>query len=156
MNNRKYRMKGEGNVDVVLEVTRTNPRDNGSWMVCWDDGHGQRRAHITTQLPVCNSEAACQRALDQFAAKRKLEEVKPEAPHGATTNGGAWRKDLPDDETAVLMRTKDEDFPVKSGCHLDGGWISNEGGLESDYNVTGWMHLEDAARILDAAKGGAL
>jgi hypothetical protein len=91
MNNRKYRMKGAGNADVVLEVTRIDPRDNGSWMVCWDNGHGERRAHITSQLPICNSEAACQRALDQFAAKRKLEEVKPanEAPHGATTNGDA-------------------------------------------------------------------
>lgn len=65
----------------------------------------------------------------------------------------AWRKDLPDDGIHVLVRTDDETLPVLTGYHSEEEWFNNESQPLTDegFNVTGWMHLEDAARILDAA-----
>jgi hypothetical protein len=62
---------------------------------------------------------------------------------------GAWRADLPDDEITVAMRKRCEENPISIGSHLDGCWWIDGVAVEDD-EVTGWMHLHEAARILDA------
>ena len=105
----------------------------------------------TTSLPKsCNPQVA-QRALDEFARKRGLKEVCPEAPHGATTNGSAWRTDLPDDEVTVLVRLGQDPDKITTATHEDGQWLDAAYKLEI-LDVTGCMHLADAAALLDAAR----
>lgn len=78
--------------------------------------------------------------------------VSPELPIVVPASGRAWRKpaDLPDDDISVLIRVESDEDPVTCGFHSDGAWCSFEIGV-IDAPVTGWMHLHDAARILDAA-----
>lgn len=55
----------------------------------------------------------------------------------------------PDDDTLVLMRQASEEYPIWPGYHEAGQWIDVHGGTV-DVQVLGWMHLEDAAKHLDA------
>ena len=82
----------------------------------------------------------------------KIAPEATEAPHGATTKVSAWRKpvDLPDDDITVLIRLKSKDSELTEGCHSGTQWYDSYQLNVTDF-VTGWMHLEDAARILDAA-----
>jgi hypothetical protein len=60
-----------------------------------------------------------------------------------------WITDeLPDDEMTVLMRLKDDEFPVWPGFRDDGVWNSCDGSTVQG-PVLGWMHLEYAAHCLD-------
>jgi len=61
-----------------------------------------------------------------------------------------WITDsLPDEETTVLMRLPNSDYPVWPGFREDNEWNTCDGST-LDGPVQGWMHLEDAAKCLDA------
>ena len=66
----------------------------------------------------------------------------------AESRNSAWHTDLPDDEVTVLVRRDDEELPLSVGYHDDGDWYHNNG-ERMLFNVTGWMHLEDACKVLD-------
>jgi hypothetical protein len=60
-----------------------------------------------------------------------------------------WITDsLPDDEMTVLMRVQDTEYPVWPGFRDGGQWCYADGSTVEG-PVLGWMHLEDAATILD-------
>ena len=66
--------------------------------------------------------------------------------------------DLPDADVTLLIRTSDDDQPIWIG-HYDGeAWRDGAGEVIID-EILGWMHLEDAAAVLDhvsrRAKEGA-
>jgi len=74
---------------------------------------------------------------------------------------GGWispTSSLPDNDICVLIRTKCEEWPLALGWRDGDVWreLSSD---EIDSEVTGWMHMDDAAGILDtvafARKGGA-
>jgi hypothetical protein len=57
-------------------------------------------------------------------------------------------KDLPDDDMEVLVRIDSEDYPIAPAV-LDEGWrFMPMGGLILQ-KIIGWMHVHDAATILD-------
>lgn len=61
-----------------------------------------------------------------------------------------WITDtLPDSELTVLMRRQDEEYPVWPGYHDGEVWMDSDG-FTVNCPVLGWMHLEDAAGLLDA------
>ena len=62
-----------------------------------------------------------------------------------------WRspEELPDDEITVLLRLNDPEWPVSLGFHENGEWRDNLADQIATDIVLGWMHLEDAARLLD-------
>jgi len=76
-------------------------------------------------------------------------------------SSGGWvspKRDLPDAEICVLIRTGSEEWPLALGWYDGEHWLE----LSSDRitaSVMGWMHMEDAAGILDTIaftkKGGA-
>ena len=65
----------------------------------------------------------------------------------------AWRlpSDHPDVDIIVIIRTTDEDDPIYEGFFDGISWDGSFGSREDKPAVTGWMYIEDAARILDAA-----
>jgi hypothetical protein len=71
-------------------------------------------------------------------------------PTPATTNPWNPPHAPPDDETTVLLRLADTAEPIWPGFYLEGVW-RDPGGAQISDPVTGWMHFEDAARILDSA-----
>ena len=62
-----------------------------------------------------------------------------------------WKppEELPDDEITVLLRLNDSEWPVSLGFHENGEWRDNLADQIATDIVLGWMHLEDAARLLD-------
>lgn len=82
--------------------------------------------------------------------ERRTETVRP------TQNG--WRNpavEMPDDDMTVVIRRKTDDCPIGSAFHAAGAWqMDFEVRPLSQRSVRGWMHLHEAAAILDAAKGG--
>jgi hypothetical protein len=63
-----------------------------------------------------------------------------------------WITDtLPDSEITVLMRRQDEEFPVWPGYHDGEVWMDSDGFTVNE-PVLGWMHLEDAALIIDGGQ----
>jgi len=74
----------------------------------------------------------------------------PSARHEAAAR---WITDtLPDDEITVLMRLNDLEYPVWPGFRENDQWNSSDGSTVEG-PVLGWMHLEDAASILDGRVG---
>ena len=71
----------------------------------------------------------------------------------AAKKPSAWRTDLPDCDISVLVRTTHEEYPIMFGFYDGEEWVSDNGETMKllKCEVIGWMHLEDAARILDAA-----
>lgn len=68
----------------------------------------------------------------------------------------AWRDpavELPDDDITVICRFESEDYPVYPASHDEHGWGDGCGsvGTYTD-KVIGWMHIHEAAEILDAAR----
>lgn len=68
----------------------------------------------------------------------------------------AWRDataDLPDDECTVALRlVSDGDEPLAIGHHADGTWwINGADPVALGLDVIGWMHVHEAAAILDHA-----
>lgn len=64
----------------------------------------------------------------------------------------AWiTNSLPDDEITVLMRLKDDEYPVWPGFIDEGIWCSCDASIVEG-PVLGWMHLEDAAKALDVTR----
>lgn len=68
----------------------------------------------------------------------------------------AWRDpavDMPDDDISVIGRFESEDYPVYATLHDEHGWGPADGcgGTYTD-KLTGWMHIHEAAEILDAAR----
>lgn len=61
----------------------------------------------------------------------------------------AWRTDFPDADIEVLVRLDNEEFHLGVACYDGEKWMECD--QEMCCAVRGWMHLEDAARILDAA-----
>lgn len=75
------------------------------------------------------------------------------SPHIAmsatTTNHWNPPHEPPDDETTVLLRIAEPSEPIWPGFHIGGEWRAADGARIAE-RVLGWMHLEDAARLLDA------
>ena len=56
----------------------------------------------------------------------------------------------PDDDMEVLVRIDSEDYPIATGSLEYGYWyVSPSIYGEPLVKVIGWMHLHDAARMLD-------
>jgi hypothetical protein len=79
-------------------------------------------------------------------------------PRPAATHTGWISPDdeMPDDETLVLLRVDDDEYPVNMGFHESDGWRFTSADLIEE-DVLGWMHLHDAAAVPDwfDARGGA-
>lgn len=67
----------------------------------------------------------------------------------------AWQAGLPDSFTTVLTRTDSDHEPLALAYHDGVYWRVAADSTPLFDVVHGWMHLELAAEILDAAKGGA-
>jgi hypothetical protein len=76
----------------------------------------------------------------------------PNPPSPGPTGSASWwiTNGLPDDEITVLIRLKDDEWPVVLGWHEDGQWRDTNADEVEESLVTGWMHLHEAATILDA------
>lgn len=61
----------------------------------------------------------------------------------------AWKTDLPDSDIDVIVRMDSEDYPVGTASHNGEEWIAPDG-FACEYPVTGWLHIHEAAAILDA------
>jgi hypothetical protein len=59
-----------------------------------------------------------------------------------------WKPGKPDEDVLVLCRVTDDEEPIQMGFVDEGRWCDDGGGL-MDARVLGWMHLEDAALLLD-------
>ena len=59
--------------------------------------------------------------------------------------------EMPDSEITVLMRLDDEEYPIWPGFWDGEKWRQADAG-EVGCRVVGWMHLENAAMILDGQK----
>lgn len=58
--------------------------------------------------------------------------------------------ELPDSELTVLMRVTDDEYPVWPGFHDGEGWrYADATYVLPPQKVTGWVHLEDAAKAID-------
>jgi hypothetical protein len=78
--------------------------------------------------------------------------VVAQLPHGAAGGGAViWNTSLPDSDVTVLVRLADEETPVWP-CFHDGEFWRTADASTVCGPVAGWMHLEDAAKLLD---GGA-
>jgi hypothetical protein len=67
-----------------------------------------------------------------------------------------WQTELPDDETTVLLRLEDADWPIMLGWHEGGLWHQLDGGPIL-CEVIGWMHVHEAVQVLDTVtKGGVV
>lgn len=84
-----------------------------------------------------------------MAAEAKAKEDKVCGAHGVTRP--TWNTELPDSEITVLVRREDDELPLMIGYHDGEGWCCGDG-RPMCFKVTGWLHLEEAAQILD---GGA-
>ena len=62
-----------------------------------------------------------------------------------------WITGLPDSDVTVLMRLTDEEYPILIGFHDGEDWRQIDASLVAG-QVTGWIHLEQAANILDAIR----
>jgi hypothetical protein len=85
---------------------------------------------------------------------QKSEEVGRAAPRAPAH----WKPvtDMPDSDICVLMRLDDDEFPVLVGYHDGEHWRTDDAEFISPklgHEVIGWMHLETAAKILDAKAG---
>ena len=62
----------------------------------------------------------------------------------------AWNTtSLPDSEITVLIRYQHEEYPLVIGFHDGEHWRDQDASALHGQLVSGWMHLEDAARKLD-------
>ena len=59
---------------------------------------------------------------------------------------------FPDDYTNVLLRLDHKDYPLITGFPYEDKW-RDSGGMLLTTRVLWWMHLEDAAKILDQHAG---
>lgn len=92
---------------------------------------------------------------DPDAAERFGQPAAPATP-------ATWRDphgDPPEDDSDVLVRQLDPEEPVVIGRYTSDGWWMCEGvtGLRPllREGVRGWLHLHEAAAIIDAAKPSA-
>ena len=65
----------------------------------------------------------------------------------------AWRTDKPDADIEVLVRTSNPDMPLTMAVTDGEDWFENFSGCDITDIVTGWMHMEEAAAILDGKEG---
>lgn len=69
--------------------------------------------------------------------------------------GPAWETGVPDADILVLIRGSDDEYPVWTGFYDGEQWCLADGTpVDSQcpgLKVTGWMHLDTAASILDGA-----
>lgn len=59
-----------------------------------------------------------------------------------------WRADLPDSDISVLIRVDDGEYPIMLGFHDGEAWRGDDAGLIR-LPIVGWLHLEDAAVLID-------
>lgn len=50
----------------------------------------------------------------------------------------------------MLIRLNDDEWPLVLGWHEDGQWSDTNADEVAESKVIGWMHLHEAAQILDA------
>lgn len=82
----------------------------------------------------------------------EVKSSKRQAPSTREAPNTKWIADrLPDDEITVLMRLDDPEYPILLGF-IDGLLWRSADATPVVGTVKGWMHLEDAAQLLD---GGA-
>jgi hypothetical protein len=113
----------------------------------------------------CGAKAAAEACADKVFGSGNWSMVQCDAKHfvcsrnvGVAKPARAWRDpaaELPDDEITVAVRMKYDDEAVAIGYHEGDDWhlFGSPKGVERG-DVTGWMHLHEAARILDAAERG--
>lgn len=82
-------------------------------------------------------------------------EAELEKALAGTRKVPAWRDpavEMPDDDITVICRFESEDYPVYPASHDEHGWGDGCGscGTYTD-KVTGWLHIHEAAMILDGA-----
>ena len=65
---------------------------------------------------------------------------------------GKWERFLPDSDILVLIRTRSTEYPIVLGFH-DGECWRLDSDAKVGCRVVGWMHLHDAAKLLDQKEG---
>jgi hypothetical protein len=106
----------------------------------------------TTPTGLHNSAQGCDASQSGVATlgKSTAPVTNPEGVASSKPGRNIWTTDmLPDSDLTVLMRTSDIAYPIWPGYHDGEEWISCDGS-SVDGPVLGWMHLEVAAKILDA------
>ena len=98
---------------------------------------------------------------EMFIASRKIrpEDLKPAKPAKLRS---VWRDpadEMPDDEIEVVIRRRGDEYPVALGYREGGRWFmadcsSPECEADDSMTITGWLHLEEAAAIIDRATRG--
>lgn len=72
-------------------------------------------------------------------------------PEKKSIGSNQWiTKELPDDGITVLVRIRDVEWPLMPGWHEDGKWYDTNADEIEEGKVIGWMHLHDAANMLDS------
>jgi len=79
-----------------------------------------------------------------MAAEAKTKETKAIEQRRAS----AWNTDLPDSDITVLLRLDSEEYPIVTGYRDGMDWRCDGLALVTS-PVLGWMHLEDACKLLD-------
>lgn len=57
---------------------------------------------------------------------------------------------LPDSDITVLMSLDDEEYPVWPGYHDGETWRTVDDDSPVEGRVIGWLHLHEAAELMDA------
>ena len=142
---------GEATHEQVAEFARGYQKYSaGAWAVCVAEGADWIAAH-----PVA----------DVMAHTRGVGAVAVWVSDGhfakvVWRKGGlpAWRDpaaELPDDDIQVVLRRSSDAYPLEMGVRDGGVWYQADlPGTTVDEDaaaVTGWLHLHEAAQILDAA-----
>ena len=81
----------------------------------------------------------------------KLERSVAAHPRPSSTPQACWvwGGALPDSDITVLVRLSDDEYPLVIAYHDGTSWVSTDGQI-LEGPVTGWMHLDAAASILDS------
>ena len=65
-------------------------------------------------------------------------------------NKSKWiKRQLPDEEITVVIRLRNEEWPVTLGFRESGRWYDMSANVINRLEVCGWMHLHEAAALLD-------
>lgn len=84
-------------------------------------------------------------------ARRRKADLTQRRKDAELENWKAPTAEMPDSEITVVLRLKDEAWPIVLGFRDEDQWMDVRAGV-IDCEVLGWMHLEEAAAILDCAE----
>jgi hypothetical protein len=136
-----YARRGE-EVRLAREIRESVGRATGAYDLVW-----HRAEALTREI------AAAEAELEKFVSAEvggRRSEV------GGQRSELAWRDaavEKPDDEITVMLRLASEgDEPLAVGHHADDTWwINGADPVALGLDVIGWMHVHEAAAILDHA-----